>query len=104
MAELEQLKTSRGFPARPTKGSHARGESASVTEPENSVLDVLEQMAPMLSNTMSNAMTHGLSNMFDASADKIRVLEEKVDVLEAEADKPEQHSRRPYFRIQGIPG
>ena len=34
---------------------------------------------------------------------KIRTLQEKVDTLEAEADRREQYTRRPNLRISGIP-
>ena len=52
MDEVEQLKSSRGSPAKATKGR--RGRSAS--EPENmiiSVLDAKEQIAPILIKTMT---------------------------------------------------
>ena len=56
-AEIEQLKLSRGN-TKPAKGDRTRGKSTSVVEPENLVLDVMEQMAPLLIKTLAAVMGH----------------------------------------------
>ena len=104
-AEMEQLKLSRGN-AKPAKGDRTRGMSTSVVEPETLVLDVMEQIAPLLIKTMVAVRGHQMSNMkqlLEMKDERINVLEERLDVSEAEADKREQYSRRPNLRFQGIP-
>ena len=104
-AEIEQLKLLRGN-AKPTKGDRTRGKSTSVVEPDTLILNVMEQIAPLLIKTMAAVMGHQMSNMkqlLHMKDKRINALEERLDVLEAEADKREQYSRRPNLRFQGIP-
>ena len=104
-AEIGQLKLSRGN-AKPAKGDRIRGKSTSVVEHETLVLDVMEQMAPLLIKTMAAVMGHQMSNvkqLLDMKDKRISALEDRLDILEAEADKLEQYSRHSNLKFQGIP-
>ena len=67
------------------------------------MLDVMEQIAPILIKTMTAAMTAVMISIVTSEERKIVKLEERIDALEMEADKREQYSRRPNLRFQGIP-
>lgn len=107
-AELEAMKS-----AKAGKGGKKRGKSTSDPETERLVFDVIEVIAPMLIKTMSGALEHHgnilrqdfskLQAIVIAKDERIRCLEQRVNALEAEADKCEQYSRRPNLRIHGIP-
>ena len=68
-----------------------------------SVLEIMEQIAPILIKTMTTATNHVKKSLLTTEHDKIRTLEETIDNLEMEADKREHYSRRPNLRLQGIP-
>ena len=96
--EMELLKTSRDTPT----SSSNKGKK-STSESEHLVLDVMEQIAPILIKTMTAAMTAVMKSIVTSEETKIVKLEERIDTLEMEADKREQYSRRPNLRFQGIP-
>ena len=82
----------------------AVGFAASLpVEHETLVLDVMEQMAPLLIKTMAAVMGHQMSNMkqlLDMKDKRISALEDRLDVLEA--DKLKQYSRHSNLKFQGI--
>ena len=100
VTEMEQLNTSRGTPTSSWKGGRGRGKSSS--ESEHLVLEIMEQIAPILIETMTTAMNVVMKSLVTSEQSKIVKLEERNDSLDMEAGKREQYSQRPNLRVQGM--